>query len=86
MQHEDQQINEEVKEEIKPISEEADFSKPDYIFIPKGNHIWRQEGYYLLCSSCDLVHATYIGKDKIMVGMDEENNPILKKRKELGLA
>jgi len=83
---EETQTNEEVKEEIKPIIEEANFDKPDYIFIPKGNHVWRQEGYYLVCSSCDLIHATFIGPNKVMVGMDEKNNPILKTRKELGIA
>ena len=70
--------NEEIKEEL-------DFNKPDFIFIPKGNHIYRQEGYYLVCRSCELNHAVFIGKDKILVGM-ENGQPILKKRSEVGMA
>lgn len=66
------------------IQEELDFNKPNYTFIPKGIHEWRQQGYYLVCHSCDLVHATYIGPDRIMVGFDGEK-PILKKRKEVGM-
>lgn len=72
-------------EEEKPIIEEKDWSKPDYVFLPKGNHLYRQEGYYLVCTSCDLMHAVYIGKDRIMVGEDG-GQPILKTRKELGIA
>lgn len=75
--------NEESKEE-QPIAEEVSWDKPDYTFIPKGNHLWRQEGYYLICSSCDLVHATFIGGDRILVGI-ENGEPILKTRKEVGM-
>jgi hypothetical protein len=60
-----------------------DFNKPDYSFIPPNIHNWRQEGGYLICKSCELQHAVYIGMDKIMVGETESGQPILKKR--LGL-
>ena len=66
MQQDEQKNNE--KGEVKPIVEEADWSRPDYSFEPKGNHLWRQSGYYLICGSCDLEHAIFIGKDKIMEG------------------
>jgi len=62
--------------------EVLDFNKPDYVFVPKGNHDWRQQGYYLVCKSCELQHAIYVGPDKIMVGMDEKG-PILKERKDI---
>lgn len=76
MQKDRQKNEEEIKEEL-------DFNKPDYAFIPNGVHMWRQEGYYLVCHSCDLTHAVFIGKDKVMVGEDEKGSPILKTRKEL---
>ncbi len=57
-----------------------DFTKPDFTFIPKGNHEWRQEGPYLVCYSCQLKHAVYIGMNKMMVGIDKTGMPILKNR------
>jgi len=77
--------NEENKEE-QPIEEILDFNKPDFTFVPKEIHEWRQKGYYIVCMSCELQHAAFIGPDKIMVGVDEKGQPILKKRKELGMA
>lgn len=78
----EQQTNE---DEIKPIIEEKSWETPDYIFIPKGNHLWRQEGYFLICGTCDLNHASFIGKDRIMVG-EKDGNPIIKKRSEIGIS
>jgi hypothetical protein len=75
MKQDEQQIN----EEVKPIIEEKEWERPDFVFLPKGNHIYRQEGPYIVCKSCELTHAVYIGMKKIMVGQDE-NGPILKKR------
>ena len=57
-----------------------DFDNPDFTFIPKGRHSWRQQGPYLICHSCELKHAVFIGMDKVMVGEDEKGRPILKKR------
>lgn len=74
---------EELKQEEKPLFEEKDTSKPDYKFVP-GNHLWKQEGYYLVCYGCELSHAVWIGPDKMMVGVDD-NGPIVKSRKELGI-
>ena len=81
---EESQTNEEPKEDYQPIIEEKDLNKPDYIFLPKGNHLWRQEGPYIICKSCELVHAIYIGMEKILVGLEEEK-PIFKTRKELNI-
>lgn len=83
MQQEEPKIKNE--EEVEQIKEELDFNKPDYIFLPTGNHLYKQSGYYLICQSCDLGHAVYIGADKIMVGEDN-GQPIIKRRKELGIA
>ena len=68
------------------IKEELDFNRPDYTFIPKGTHLYHQEGYYLVCRSCELVHAVFIGSEKIMVGQDKEGQPILKKRIDVDMA
>jgi len=81
---EESQTNEEPKEDYQPIIEEKDLDKPDYIFLPKGNHLWRQEGPYIICKSCELVHAIYIGMEKVLVGLEEEK-PIFKTRKELNI-
>jgi hypothetical protein len=64
-------------EEQLPEHEEY---KPDFEYIP-GRHTWRQQGYYLVCNSCLLQHAIFIGKDKLMVGEKEDGTPILKMRK-----
>jgi hypothetical protein len=80
----DEPKNEE-HEEVKAFVEEANWDRPDYIFLPKGNHLYHQEGYYLICQSCDLTHAVFIGSKKIMVG-EKDGQPILKTRKEVGMA
>lgn len=72
-----------VKENKKEWSETLDFNKPSFTFIPKGNHQWKQQGFYLVCKSCDLQHAVFIGPDKIMVGTDKEGQPILKSKKSI---
>ena len=64
----------------EPLEESLDFNNPDYSFIPEGRHTWRQQGPYLVCMSCEIQHATYIGMDKIMVGEKEDGTPIIEKR------
>lgn len=64
--------------EEKEETEVLDFNKPDFEFIPKGNHLWRQEGPYLCCRSCDCEHAVWIGMDKMMIGLGKDGQPILK--------
>lgn len=71
-----------VKENQKEENEEVlDFNKPSFAFIPAGSHGWRQQGPYLVCKSCELEHAVYIGPDKMMVGLNKEGKPILENRK-----
>ena len=66
-------------------TEVLDFNKPAYSFIPKGNHDWRPQGPYLVCKSCEIQHATWIGMEKIMVGIDKKGRPLVKKREEVGM-
>ena len=68
------------EENEKPEGEIFDFNKPDFSFIPKGRHLWKQQGYYIICHSCDLSHAVFIGSKKIMVGENEKGEPIFKVR------
>jgi len=70
-------------ENEEPESEVLNFEKPDFEFIPKGNHEFRQQGFYLICNSCELQHAVWIGPKKIMVGLDKDGRPILKDRIEV---
>ena len=67
------------QEEIVDPVETLDFTHPDYEFFPKGRHVYRQQGFYLVCVSCELQHAIFIGPNKHMVGETEEGLPILKK-------
>jgi len=76
----DEENLENIEEKIEPETEKMDFTKPDYQFIPKGCQ-YRQNGIYLVCYSCDLKHAVYIGPNKMMVG-ETENGPILVDRVE----
>jgi hypothetical protein len=78
-----QEISEEKPEEIVIDEEELNFDKPDFSYIPPARHQWRQQGPYLICKSCELEHAIFIGIDKLMVGETEEGEPILKSRAEL---
>ena len=59
---------------------EYDFDNPEFVFAPKGIHNWRQEGPYVVCRSCEIEHAIWIGMDKMMIGIDSEGKPILKDR------
>ena len=73
-----------MKDQNEELNEIADFSKPAFTFQP-GNHSYRQQGFFLVCKSCELQHAVGIGSNQIMVGVDSEGTPILKTRKELGM-
>lgn len=76
----DQSNQQEEYEEQKDEEQEViDFSKPDYVFIPKGIHKWIQRGPYLECRDCDIHHAVFVGVNKQMVGVTENGLPILKK-------
>lgn len=78
-------VNSLAEEDEKQEQETINFEKPDFVFIPKGIHSYRQAGPYLVCKSCEIQHATWIGIEKIMVGVTEDGQPLLKTRKELGM-
>lgn len=68
----------------EPVLENLDFNNPDFKFIPDGAHEWRQQGFYIVCFSCPLQHASWIGRKHILVGI-KDGQPVLKTRKELGM-
>jgi hypothetical protein len=41
------------------------------------SHTWKQKGGWLVCTSCEYQHRSYLGLDKQMVGIDKEGKPIL---------
>lgn len=47
-------------------------------YQPKEGHEWRQQGPFLICNSCPLQHATYIGMNKQLQGF-ENGKPIIKR-------
>lgn len=64
----------------EPIVETLDFTQPAYKFEPNENHDWRQQGTYVVCKSCEIMHAVFIGSEKLMVGLNEKGQPLFKKR------
>lgn len=75
-----------MNENEKPDGETLDFDKPAYKFEPGEQHDWRQQGPYLVCKSCELQHAVFIGMKKQLVGINDKGQPILEdwaKRKDV---
>ena len=69
------------KTQTEQTNEETlDFNKPDFTFIPGDYHDWRQQGPYLVCKSCEVTHAVYIGMAKLLTGFNKKGEPIIKKR------
>lgn len=48
-----------------------------YIKEGLAGHKWRQKGPYLVCGSCPVKHAMWIGMDKRLVGFNEDSEPII---------
>ena len=76
--------NDDIKEELAEEGETLNFDQPAFSFSPSGRHTYHQEGGYLVCKSCTLHHAVWIGMEKLMVGESDTGEPILKNRSELG--
>ena len=70
-------------ENEEPESEQIDFTRPAYEFKPNEHHDWRQQGPFLICKSCELQHAVFIGNHKILMGLEEDGKPILKRKTEV---
>jgi hypothetical protein len=68
---------------VEEESEDVDFNRPEFTFVPNGRHTYRQEGGYLVCKSCTLHHAVWIGMERLMVGEMPDGTPIIEKRSKL---
>jgi len=44
-------------------------------------HDWKQRGNMIVCASCPLRHASYIGMKWLLVGIDENGMPKFAPRK-----
>jgi len=71
------QVKNNEDDEVVP---ETEVLQREYEFIPNALCRFKQRGPYLVCVSCELQHAVYIGMDKMMVGEDEEGKPLIEKR------
>ena len=60
-------------------TETLDFNRASFVFRPNESHGWRQQGPYLVCKTCDIEHAVWVGMEKQMVGLNKKGQPILKK-------
>jgi hypothetical protein len=47
--------------------------------IKLAGHQWVQNGFYIVCKSCPLRHASYIGPDWWLIGIDDKGLPKFKK-------
>lgn len=81
-----QEGRKQLKEEIEKAQETLDFNKPDFTFTAKTTHNWKQRGYYLHCTSCDLQHGVFVGADRILTGINDAGEPILQARSQLNMA
>jgi hypothetical protein len=68
------------EKEEKQDGEVLDFNNPNFVFRPNEHHDWRQQGPYLVCKSCDLEHAIWVGMERMLVGLDKKGRPILKRK------
>lgn len=75
------------KQEVKEVRKDEEVPevpfevmRKDFEFIPHALCQFRQRGFYLVCCSCELQHAVYIGPNKLMIGEKEDGSPILKNR------
>jgi len=68
-----------VRQVSEPLNEALNFDNPSFVFKPNEQHDWRQQGPYLVCKSCEIQHAVYVGMKKRLVGLDDKGQPILEK-------
>lgn len=61
-----------------PLSEEKRWSEPDLTLIPNEKHEWKQQGPYIICRSCPFEHAHWVGNEKVLVGIDDKGEPIIR--------
>lgn len=68
------------EEVVTGDTEQLDFTRPAFVFTPREQHEWKQQGPYLVCRGCEIQHAVFVGMGKQLVGLREDGTPILKSR------
>ena len=56
------------------VSQLTSMTKPNL-----AGHSWRQQGPYIICKTCPIEHALFIGMDHQLIGLNDDGSPILKK-------
>jgi len=74
--------NNKEKKETEVVEDYGEVMQKEYEFIPNALCHYKQRGIYLVCVSCELQHALFIGTDRFYVGDDENGRPILVEKKE----
>ena len=64
---------------VKPYHDEGQLQLNPTIEMR--GHQWIQQGYSIVCRSCPLRHAHFIGPDLLLVRLDQEGVPVFAKRK-----
>lgn len=64
---------EEIKDE--PYHDEGQIDPNLKEKIKLTGHQWVQQGPWLVCKSCPIRHGTYIGINKILIGIDSKGYP-----------
>jgi len=72
---------EKIEEKVQQQGDVGEEMQAAYKFIPPGTHRWRQRGPYLICTTCEIQHALYIGMEKVMIGENEDSTPKLVERR-----
>lgn len=58
---------------------------PEHIEMQEGkhefetSHQWRQYGNFIKCESCPFQHATHIGNNLLLCGVDASGKPLFKR-------
>lgn len=74
----EEEPEEEQDPQLAPETQEVDLSK--LIPFTNSGHQWHQEGAYLICDSCMVRHAAFIGIDRVLKGFDEDGKMLIEKR------
>ena len=68
--------------EVKDKAWHFEIDKNKLETLPKPGivgHQWRQKGPYLVCSSCPIKHAVWIGMERQLIGFNEDGTPLLRR-------
>lgn len=67
-------------DDVEEVQDDGEVLRKEYEFTPHALCKYKQRGPYLVCTSCELQHAVFIGIENMMVGEDANGKPIIKRR------